>query len=80
MSDKLMTVSDTAEWLSVSTSTVWRMIEDGRLPSVRIGKSVRLEPETIMRALRRRTSRVDDLSVEPRCPFCNGVMPDVHTP
>lgn len=42
MSEHLMTVPEAAELLTVSESTVWRLIRDGRLPVVRIGRSTRV--------------------------------------
>jgi excisionase family DNA binding protein len=35
---ELLTVSDAAEWLNVSKSTVWRMIKRGDLPERRISE------------------------------------------
>lgn len=52
----------TARWLSpiqvawvlgVGKSTVYRMIEDGRLPAVRHGATYRLTPEDVLDYLRR---------------------------
>ena len=34
----LLTVSEVAEWAKVSTKTVYRWIEDGRLEALRFGK------------------------------------------
>ena len=34
----LLTVSEVAEWAKVSTKTVYRWIEDGRLEAIRLGK------------------------------------------
>jgi excisionase family DNA binding protein len=38
----LMTVDDAAEILQVSKSSIRRLIKNGDLPAVRIGKSVRI--------------------------------------
>lgn len=46
----MLTVEEAAAVLSVSTRTVWRMIDDGRLPMIKIGKAVRL-PESGLLAL-----------------------------
>lgn len=46
-SEHLLTVGQVAERLQVSPRTVWRLIHDGRLPAVRIGRAVRLHPNAI---------------------------------
>lgn len=40
--DNLLRVDDVMDTLSVSRSTVWRMIRDNQIPSVRILRSVRI--------------------------------------
>jgi excisionase family DNA binding protein len=37
-----LTVSEVAELLRVSSMTIYRLIKDGELPAVRVGKSYRL--------------------------------------
>jgi excisionase family DNA binding protein len=44
---ELLTRKDVARTLKVSDSTVRRLIQDGRLPAVRIGKSVRVRPSAL---------------------------------
>lgn len=44
---ELLTVHETAQLLKVSPITVRRFIMDGRLPAVRVGKSVRVNREAI---------------------------------
>jgi excisionase family DNA binding protein len=46
-SERLLTVGQVAERLQVSPRTVWRLIHDGRLPAVRIGRAVRLRPDAV---------------------------------
>ena len=46
-SEHLLTVGQVAERLQVSPRTVWRLIHDGRLPAVRIGRAVRLHPDAV---------------------------------
>jgi excisionase family DNA binding protein len=48
----LLTVQETAALLKVAPITVRRLIEDGRLPAVRIGKSVRIEKADVQQLLR----------------------------
>jgi len=43
----LMTVAETAAFLSVSTKTVRRLIAQGALDYVKIGRSIRLRREVI---------------------------------
>jgi len=50
-SDKLMTVADTAATLRVSTKTVRRLIWDRRIPSVRIGRAVRVRETDLVRII-----------------------------
>ena len=44
---RLMTVNEVAELLHQSCRQVWRLIADGRLQVVRIGRSTRVTPEAI---------------------------------
>jgi excisionase family DNA binding protein len=39
---QLLRVPEVAEALEVSTRTVWRLLADGRLASIRVGRSVRV--------------------------------------
>ncbi|MCL4515551.1 MAG: helix-turn-helix domain-containing protein [Firmicutes bacterium] len=42
-----MTVKETAEYLRVSESTIWRWLQEGRLPSVKIGNSRKIRREDL---------------------------------
>jgi excisionase family DNA binding protein len=44
---RLMTVDEAAELLQLSTRQTWRLIADGRLRVKRVGRSVRVTPESI---------------------------------
>jgi excisionase family DNA binding protein len=44
---QMLTVNEVAEILQISPRTVRRMIGDGRLPVVRIGRAVRVHPDTV---------------------------------
>jgi excisionase family DNA binding protein len=44
---ELLTIDDTADVLKVSASSVRRFIADGRLPAVKVGKSVRVRREAV---------------------------------
>lgn len=52
-----MTVGEVAAVLRVSTMTVYRLINAGELPAVRIGRSFRLRQEDLDRYLSDRFTR-----------------------
>jgi excisionase family DNA binding protein len=45
----LYSVPDAARALSIGVSTVWKLIADGKLPTVRIGRSRRIPHEALVR-------------------------------
>lgn len=47
----LYTVSEVAEYLQVSPSTVYRMIQDGRLWGVRVGHGIRFTLDNLARLI-----------------------------
>lgn len=47
----LMTVEEIAEQLRVSKMTVYRMVNSGTLPSMKIGNSIRVEREALEKYL-----------------------------
>ena len=49
---RLLTVAETASFFQVSQKTIRRMIEAGDLPVIRLGRSVRIEPEVIEKIVR----------------------------
>ena len=50
---KLLTVEEVAEVLRVSKMTVYRLAEKGELPSVRVGRSIRIVEDGLDMYLRR---------------------------
>ena len=48
----LMTIEEVAEYLRVHTSTVYRLVRQGALPAVKIGKQWRVDRETLAEWLR----------------------------
>jgi excisionase family DNA binding protein len=46
---RLLRLREVAEYLGLSLDTVHRMCRDGRLPYVRIGRRIRIEPEELAR-------------------------------
>ena len=57
----LLSVRATAEALSVSVNTVYRMIERGELPVIRVGfgpkATIRIDPEVLGETLARASAR-----------------------
>ncbi|HWM32619.1 MAG TPA: helix-turn-helix domain-containing protein [Pseudolysinimonas sp.] len=47
---RFLTVAEVAEMMRVSNMTVYRMVESGKLPAVRFGRSYRI-PESAMAAV-----------------------------
>ena len=45
--DRLLTVSEVAATMRVSNMTVYRLIQAGEIPAVRVGKSYRLREDDI---------------------------------
>jgi excisionase family DNA binding protein len=46
---RLLRLREVAEYLGLSLDTVHRMCRDGRLPYVKIGRRLRVEPEELAR-------------------------------
>jgi len=44
---RLLTVPEAAELLQLSIRQIRRLIDDGRLPAIRLGRAVRLRPEAL---------------------------------
>lgn len=44
---RLLTVDDVAEVLQLSPRSVRRMVADGRLPVIRLGRAVRVHPSAV---------------------------------
>jgi PTS system nitrogen regulatory IIA component len=45
--ESTMTISDVAMLLQLSNSTIYKYAEDGKIPSIKVGKSRRFLPEDI---------------------------------
>lgn len=57
MQARFMTVSEVAAMLRVSPMTVYRLINAGELPAVRIGRSFRVREQDLDRYLLERVTR-----------------------
>ena len=47
----LMTVDETAAFLRVSRRQVYRLLDSGELPAVRVGTRIRIDPDALLAAL-----------------------------
>jgi excisionase family DNA binding protein len=52
MINKLLRGEEVGQVLSLSKAFVYRLIADGRIPAVRMGRSVRVRPEDLDRFIR----------------------------
>ena len=50
--DSLVSISEASELLPVSTSLLYNLIKDHRIPSIKIGKRVFLKRTTVERVMR----------------------------
>jgi len=57
MEDTLLTVRDVAKLLNSSPSTVWRLVKQGELPTVRYLGAVRFEVEAVRLFVKGKTER-----------------------
>lgn len=57
---KWLTMRDVAEILEVSYVTVTRMVKDGRLPAVKVGRQYRISPEQLETYIRVNTTSILD--------------------
>jgi excisionase family DNA binding protein len=63
MTDELLTVPEVAERLRMTRMTIYRWIEEGKLPALQIGKHYRIREADLDEAIE--TSRVRTESAEP---------------
>lgn len=47
LGEALVTTKAAARWLAVSERTLWTLAQTGQIPSVRIGRAVRFDPEDL---------------------------------
>ncbi|MDP8956783.1 MAG: helix-turn-helix domain-containing protein [Actinomycetota bacterium] len=57
--DRLLTVADVAETMRVSNMTVYRLIKNGSLAAVRVGKNYRIRESEVDRYLSERSVQVE---------------------
>jgi len=57
MSDQILKAKQVAEMLDVGLSTVYRAVEAGELPAIRIGAAIRIRREALEKFLSQQESR-----------------------
>lgn len=66
-SNDIMTIEDLAAYLQISKSTLYKLVQDGRLPGQKVGKRWRFHKEAIDEWLKRHPdSAREAASEEPR--------------
>lgn len=58
-SGKFISISDIAQHLEVSRMTVYRLIHAGEIPSIRVGRSLRVEMEQYRKWLSKQTKAAE---------------------
>jgi excisionase family DNA binding protein len=58
MNERLYTIKEVTEVLKVSQATVYRMMYSGRLPRVKIGKSVRIPVSAVEAVIKENTQSI----------------------
>lgn len=48
---KLLTAEEVAQLLRVNRSSIYRWVEQGQLPAIKVGRIVRFNPETVKAVL-----------------------------
>jgi excisionase family DNA binding protein len=56
--EALLTLKQAQQWLSISDSTIRRLVRNGAHPIVRIGGCIRINPEDVRQYIKRQTERI----------------------
>lgn len=54
-SGKLLTVQDVLGWLNISRTTLWRLVKNGEIGTVRVGKQIRFKRDHVEAYIRKNT-------------------------
>ncbi len=54
MGEEMMTPEEVADWLRVTTKTIYRWLEEGDLPALRVGRTYRIPKPEVLAMVRRR--------------------------
>jgi len=46
--DEILTVSETAKFFKIGNSTLYRLVERGQIPALRLGKSIRFRKSVLL--------------------------------
>ena len=60
---QLLKAADVARILNISRSLVYRMLQRGKIPSIRINQSVRVDPGDLQQFIARNRSQNDTFSI-----------------
>jgi len=60
---QLLKAADVAKILNISQSLVYRMLQRGKIPSIRINQSVRVDPGDLQHFIERNRSENDTFSI-----------------
>jgi excisionase family DNA binding protein len=60
MNPKLLKSADIADRLNISRSKAYKLIQQGSIPAVRIGKNVRVREEDLILFIESRSSNISD--------------------
>jgi len=52
---KLLTVQDVLRWLNISRTTLWRLVKNGEIGSVLVGKQIRFEQDQVEAFIQKNT-------------------------
>ena len=61
--DKLLSTKELAEYLNMKPITVWRKVQSGEIPSMKIGNRLRFDKQKIDKWLQEKTQRVEQILV-----------------
>ena len=61
--NEIMTVQEVAQYLRLSTATVYKLAQAGKIPSTRVGRMWRFKRELIDEWIRQQSSRQHETSI-----------------
>lgn len=62
---EIMTIGETAEYLRISLSSLYKIAQDGRIPCQKVGRHWRFRRQTIDRWLDERKSNHEQVQIAP---------------
>ena len=58
--NKYLKISEVGERLSISSMTVYRLVQSGDLPAIRVGKTIRIHPKDLRNYIEKKTAAYRD--------------------